>query len=184
MADTNNDDFWSVPSGRSPEKVKVVQITKTPNDESTEENSGYKFEYPWWIRIEDANGNIVTEDKTSKSTFARDWNKKFYIRRDEDREQVMFTRHAITLALFTLLRAMNINETEYKEDIRKLEGFEFEAIVAGNETVRFIDWAATFLHNGVRVPTINELEDNSPTDSKKETKEKESDKIDPDNLPF
>lgn len=177
MSTKQDDDFFNVNNeGFEPVMVKVTKVFKN-EDGVIEERGGYEFEYPYRIRIE-LDGNIVHEDKSQRSTFARDWSRKFYVRDGQDgRKFVSFTRGAGLLALFRILEAQGMNTEDikpYKDNIKTFEGFEFEAVLAGNEN-KFIDWVKTFQHNEIEVPT---LEDLGVYDAG-ETVKKEGDKLTP-----
>lgn len=155
----SDDEFFKANTGFIPVKVIVSMVDRAEQvpDMVAEEiktkkdGTEMKFEYPYRIRIEDQEGNIVSEDSSSKARYAKDWSRKFYIRTDpEGREFLGFTRHAVLLALCTISEKLG---KELPKDDRKWIGFEFEAILAGNDKVKFIDWVRTFQYYGINVPT-------------------------------
>lgn len=181
---TNEDDFWKVQTGPSTKKAKVTGLRKSSEVPNSIKVSPYndKIEYPIWIKIE-SDGYVVSEDSSTKSTYANDWNKKFYLRTYEGQEYVEYTRHAVLLALFKLMEAQGL---EPVDNIKDLEGFEFDAVIVGSEKGGFINWYQTLKANGVTVPEASDL-----AKPKKATSFTNEDKVDntekvieTDDLPF
>lgn len=185
-AKVSQDDFWKVSTGPTPHKVRVTTIRKSSEIPGAETVSKYneKIEYPISIKIE-CEGYVVSEDTSTKSTWAKDWNTKFYIRKYEDKEYVEYTRHAVLLALFKIMEAQGL---EPVDDYRDLVGFEFDAILVGDPKAGFINWYQTFRTNKVPVPTLEDLKPKQAATSFEDENVKEVDNtetiIEPDSLPF
>lgn len=185
---TNEDDFWKVQTGPSTKKARVTAIRKSSEVPSAITVSPYfsNIEYPIWIKIE-SDGVVVSEDSSSKSTWAKDWNKKFYVREHDGNEYVEFTRHAVLLALFKLIEAQGL---EPVENIKDLVGFEFDAVIVGSDKGGFINWAQTLKANGVDVPEVADIAKPKKASTSFDNDEEEEKpgnaetKIDPNDLPF
>lgn len=103
--------------------------------------------------------------ETMQTLKTDNWNKKFYVKND----QVRFTRENDLLALVEIFKAKKdkdiLRAVETGEmDIDLFIGKEFDGVVVEinnpedeDEKLLIIDWVGTFMANGVKVPTPEEL---------------------------
>lgn len=133
----------------------TAKITGVYESDKVEERGGYTFEYPFRIRIEDGEGNILSDEETSSTLNTMNWSKKFY---EKDR-YINYTRYETLLAIMTILRAKpELDKQKLVEsdefDINKIVGYEFEVVTGDNGT--FINWYRTLQYHGIEVPQANE----------------------------
>lgn len=174
------DDFFNVSTGPETQKVKVYMVQKTEDVPGaiTESKGRPDIKYPYYIKIINEDGELVSEDSSTGSTYAMDWNKKFYLRNVDGKQYVGYYRHAVVLALYTLMEAMELAPVDNLQD---LVGFEFDAVIRGTKP-GFISWVETFKANDVPVPSITDL--GGKEEVQKEVVDNTETKIDPDELPF
>lgn len=176
----------SLKSGFDVTKCVVRDVYLTPSKDAVEDRSGYKFEYPFTLKIEDVNGNVVSEEKSSPVMNAKNWNKKFYLTKPdmEGRQYINFTRYHAILALNMLMLKEGRDQVE---DVNDFIGYEFDAVLMGKDNP-FINWTLTFESYGIDVPSIESLggvnTDSTVQGSVPVEKPKKSNVIDPNDLPF
>lgn len=176
-------DKASLGGGFETTKCTVLDVYLTPSKEAVEEKGDMKFEYPFTLKIEDANGNIVSEEKSSPTMKAKNWNKKFYVTKPdgEGRQFVNFTRYHVILALNMLMLKEG---KEQVEDVNGFIGYQFDAVLMGKNNP-FVNWVLTFEAHGINVPSLEDFNINTAASTNQVSEPvKKSNVIDPDDLPF
>ena len=157
-------------SGLETEKVKIEGVfpsNEEPQEFKRADGSTFKIERPYKIRIVDASGEIVSEDISTKSVSTPQWEKKFY----EKDGYWNYTRGEVLLAVMQILRETKHKiavELEEKGEfnVNDLEGVEFDAVLAGNDGKKWINWVLTFAHYHIWVPERaknSEVKEEAPT---------------------
>lgn len=161
------------------EKVKIEGVfpsNEEPQEFTRGDGSTFTVERPYRIRIVDMQGNIVSEDVSTKTVSTPKWDKKFY----QKDEYWNYTRGEVLLAVMQVLRQMNRKiakecDEEGEFNINDLEGVEFDAVVGqGDGSNRWINWVLTFVHHGVWTPERTK----SPEVKAEQAKEEASDSVD------
>lgn len=136
------------------QRVEIEDIN--PCDETHKMPNGGEISFPYRIRIVDSEGDIISDNRTTKQTFVEDWKNgsHFYT---NPKGYMTFSRDRDLLAIVTILKKKNYKALRDVEagdefDINDLIGAKFDAVLADVETGRFIDWTRTFMANDIEVP--------------------------------
>ena len=160
MLDEKMAEVSTVSSFGRTEKVKVSDINACTE---TEDFGSFQIEYPYEITLVDSEGEVILKEKTQGTLRAKDWNKKFYVKKSANgNEYVAYSRYMSLLAIVTIMGKVKGDLPE-KLNLNKLIDFEFTAIIIDQESGdSFIDWVGTLEANGVEVPTLEDLGGSAP----------------------
>lgn len=140
--------------------LKIADISANDEVEEKTSPSGetYEIEYPYTIQIKSGK-KVITNDRTTRVLKPKEWFRKFYIAHSAKGDEFpAFTRDHNLLAvskIYEKVKGVSIGKTF---NLLDLIDFEFEGfLVELKERAPFIDWVSTFEHNGVEVPTVEDL---------------------------
>jgi len=162
--------------GGGASEVETVKVEDINACEEEDDFGHFKIQYPYEITLVDSKGKVVLKEKTQKALFAKEWDKKFYVKTSNSGNDFpAFTRYMSLLALAEVKKAMTKEDLPPKLNLNNLVGFEFEAVVVRTDKMDpFIDWVGTFQHHQVRVPQVEDLmEDSTASSSFEGPKDKE-----------
>jgi hypothetical protein len=151
-------------TGRSGDFVKIKDIVVC---DDVEEKPFGVVKYPFKITIvrADMNEEVVAEERTKGDTYTSKWFSKFYVKVNTGTdgkvyEKVRYTRDHLLLALVQLHEMKTGKSLPKDFNIKNFEGFTFEASVRTDKDGKnsFIDVAETLRMNGIKVPTVEELQ--------------------------
>lgn len=136
--------------------VKVIDIFEDTKEKVLPDGGVIKF--PFRIRIETKEGDIVSEEPTVATLSTTTWKKKFYTKEN----RVNYTQGYVLLAIIKLMEALK-DKTYAKYvasgefNVNSVVGFKFPAVLYNGEKGKWINWYETFQVHGIEVPSFEDI---------------------------